>query len=64
MERGGKQGGGTYYLGLRVGMSRLYVWRARGTPARRHFVPYDAEFAPEDEGGQCDDDQAEEEQRE
>jgi hypothetical protein len=40
----------TYYLRLRVGMSRLHVWRARGMSVR-HFVPYHAEFAPEDKGG-------------
>jgi hypothetical protein len=42
--------GRTYYLRLRVGMSRLCVWRARGMPVC-HFVPYNAEFAPEDKGG-------------
>ena len=59
-----KEGRGrTYYIRVRVRMSRLRVWSARGAPAR-HSVPYDAEFAPEDEGGQRDEEQAEEEQRE
>ena len=40
----------TYYLRLRVGMSRLCVWRAQGIHVC-HFVPYMAEFAPEDKGG-------------
>ena len=42
--------GRTYDFRLRVGMSRLRVRHARGISAH-HFVPYDAEFAPEDEGG-------------
>ena len=37
-------------------ISRLHAGQVRGVPAR-HFVPYDAEIAPEDEGGQWDEKQ-------
>jgi len=41
----------------------MCIWHVRGWPGR-HFVPHDAELAPEDERGQRDEKEPEDEQRE